>query len=131
MKITTRFIYGLRMVTYIRQRKGPVRMSEMTAELGISKKYLEKLAHCLTGKGILSTVRGPAGGYKIDPFRRTLSLYDLYIALEGDVEQGLCYRNSKCNSADCSTMNILNGLNKHIKEYLKKHDLLCTEKGVL
>ena len=59
--------YALRAVSYIaeHQGEGPVPVSSIAKALGAPRNYLSKILHQLRSLGVLSAVRGTAGGYRL------------------------------------------------------------------
>jgi len=69
--------YALRAVLHLAQYSSqrPVRVGEMAAELRIPQNYLSKILHQLARAGVLLSLRGKAGGFRlaIAPARLPLS----------------------------------------------------------
>lgn len=59
--------YALRAVVHLAEREDSarVRVDEMAGELGIPRNYLSKILHQLVRAGILESVRGPRGGFRL------------------------------------------------------------------
>jgi Rrf2 family protein len=59
--------YALRAVLYLAERgeTDPVRVGEMARALGLPQNYLSKTLHALVRSGVLSSVRGPQGGFRL------------------------------------------------------------------
>jgi len=59
--------YALRALTYL-ARHGtdePVRVDTVAEELDLPRNYLSKILHNLTRSGLLDSLRGPNGGFKL------------------------------------------------------------------
>jgi len=67
MRLTTKSEYSLLALIYIARnaRKGYVKVEDICAEYGISKKYLEHLLMILRQSRFLKTKRGAGGGYAL------------------------------------------------------------------
>src|SRR5687767_13099605 len=61
--------YALRAVSYIaeHQDQGPVPVSEIAKALSAPQNYLSKTLHRLGALGVLESVRGVQGGYRLGP----------------------------------------------------------------
>ena len=59
--------YALRAVLFIAEHEGEgfVSVREMTEELDVPQNYLSKTLHRLAGAGVLRSVRGPRGGFRL------------------------------------------------------------------
>ena len=77
MKLSTRSTYGMRALVELglASGKGPVSASAIARRQGLSAAYLEQLLHRLKREGLISSVRGPRGGYVLakDPQRITMA----------------------------------------------------------
>ena len=129
MKITTRFIYGLKFLEYIYKKDDIIKMDEVVSHLNISKKYLEKISRRLQKNGIIETVRGPNGGYKLCENRDGINLYSVYIALEDKIEEGICFEKKICRAKHCETSKILEDINKNVIKYMRNKNLISYFEG--
>ncbi|MEM5494590.1 Rrf2 family transcriptional regulator [Hoeflea sp. AS16] len=57
---------------------------------GVSTSYLLKHLQALSGAGILATVPGPRGGYRLARVPRSISLLDIVLAVEGPAPAFRC-----------------------------------------
>ena len=99
-------------------------MKDASAALFISKKYLEKISRDLQQKNIIITVRGPKGGYKLSENIKQLTAFDLYNALEGDIEDGKCFENGTCITKSCNVKDFLEEINLEIKRSMLKKRII-------
>lgn len=85
MKFSTKGTYGLRAVVELAARygEGPVSLSAVAAEQGISEAYLEQLMRSLKAAGIVFTARGKTGGYQLKREPQSISVREVLEALEG------------------------------------------------
>jgi Rrf2 family protein len=92
MRITTQGEYGLRCVLYIigRRVKGPVSIAEISREESLPRSYVEQLLIKLRRSGILESVRGVNGGYKLAKDPSKITIKDIIVALEGDTFKIIC-----------------------------------------
>ncbi len=104
MKLSTRGKYGLYAMYYLAQHKddGPQTLQSIAA-IGVPKQYLEQLLGSLRRAGLVSTVRGAQGGYKIAMPPEEVTLRTIIDAMEGPVELSECTSDeSGCGRAcDC------------------------------
>ena len=77
MKLSTRSTYGMRALIELAltSGRGPVSASLIAARQDLSVAYLEQLLHRLKRRGIVTSVRGPRGGYALarEPQRITMA----------------------------------------------------------
>lgn len=101
-EIPTRVRYALRALTDIGEGNNEkVSIQQISENQGISKKYLENIFHQLKKAGILSSVRGPDGGYRLAKNPEKISIYDIIAALEGPLDMVHCLD----NEGNCSRVN--------------------------
>ena len=57
--------YAMRAMIYLGERegRGPVRVDEVAEALDVPRNYLSKILHALVKRGLLSSMRGPRGGF--------------------------------------------------------------------
>ncbi len=123
MKISTKGRYALRMMMdlAISASGECVSLRDVAERQGISMKYMEQIVSGLTKSGLLLSVRGPQGGYKL---ARKLSEYtvgDILRVTEGNLAPVACLETevNECARADvCSTIAVWEGLYKVIENYV-------------
>ncbi len=123
MKISTKGLYAMRILIDLAMNrdKGYITLTELAERQHISKKYLEQIVPLLGAAGILETVRGNKGGYKLAKEPSGLTVGDVLRLTENTLSPVMCTSASdeRCPySADCTTVSIWDGLNKVINEYL-------------
>ena len=71
--------YALNAVLYLAEHDDgtPVNTAVMAQALGIPQNYLSKTLHALARGGILTSVRGPAGGFRLAREPRRVSLLEI------------------------------------------------------
>lgn len=65
--------------------KGPVSLAELSARQGRSVSYLEQVFSKLMKAGLVESVRGPGGGYKVVSLDTSLS--DINLAITGELPE--------------------------------------------
>jgi Rrf2 family protein len=71
--------YALRAVIHLAQHEGegPVRVEDVATALSVPRNYLSKILHALVKRGILASLRGPKGGFRLALPSELVSLYDV------------------------------------------------------
>ena len=86
MKLSTRSTYGIRALVELAlaSGRGPVSAAAIAKRQDLSVAYLEQLLHRLKKRGLVSSIRGPRGGYVLarDPGRITMA--DVVGVLDGE-----------------------------------------------
>ena len=106
MKLSTKGRYGLRAVVDLALygEEGTVSLSSISERESISLSYLEQLIPKLRKAGIVTSVRGAQGGYKLAKPATEISVGDILRALEGDLNPVDCAEvmggQSSCQGAE-------------------------------
>lgn len=85
MKITTKGRYGLTIMIELAKQKasGPLALKAIATEHHLSVHYLEQLAALLRNAGLITSVRGAYGGYKLAKPAEHIKAGHIIRALEG------------------------------------------------
>jgi len=122
MRITTRGRYGLRAMIELARHRGPtpLMMGEIARALGISRKYLHAQLRSLKDEGLVTSVRGSAGGYHLTRPASEITVAEIISALEGCDSLVDCVEDpeacDRCN--ECITRGLWRDLGKVIQSYL-------------
>ena len=123
MKISTRGRYALRfMIDLAQQGDGSyVPLRDVSKRQDISIKYLEQITALLSKFGLLHSVRGPQGGYRLSKSPSEYTVGDILRITEGNMAPVACLETEEnlCERAgSCATLKIWEGLEKVVNEYL-------------
>lgn len=128
MIISTKGRYALRFLADVAEHQGSgfVPLKDVAARQEISEKYLEIVVKELVKGGLLDTLRGKGGGYRLNRLPEEYSVKAIIERMEGPLapvaclepEQGACPR-----SKDCRTLQLWQGLDKVISDYLTQFTL--------
>ncbi len=100
MKLSTKGRYGLRALIDLALygEKEAVSIQSISARQMISDSYLEQLVRKLKKAGLVTSVRGAQGGYRLAKPAQEISVGDVLRALEGSIEAVSC---GDENNANC------------------------------
>ena len=105
----------------LRQSDGPVTLAGISERQGISLSYLEQLFGKLRRHALVSSVRGPGGGYTLARAMETISVADVIIAVDEPLDATQCGGKENCHGEEdgrCMTHELWSNLNKRMFEYL-------------
>ena len=102
MNISTKGRYGLRAMLDIAQNglEKPVTLSAISARQDISDGYLEQLVAPLKKAGLVISVRGAQGGYKLSRPAEEITVGEVFRALEGPIAITACSTEDFSNDCD-------------------------------
>lgn len=85
MRLTTKSRYGTRLILDLALygKDAPIRLSEISKRQGISLKYLEKIIRQMRKAGLVESVRGPYGGYRLAKPPGEISVGQIVRVMEG------------------------------------------------
>lgn len=87
MKISTKGRYGLTIMMDLAKRygQGPIPLKSVAERHGLSEHYLEQLIAPLRNAGLVRSVRGAYGGYKLAKNPEDITAGDIIRVLEGPI----------------------------------------------
>ena len=100
MKINTKIRYGLRMVIAIAQANKLVNTTELGSSMRVSPKYLRKLAGPLEKAGLITSVQGIYGGYKLGKNPEEITIRMILDAYHEQLSWTDCVLGKKCELRD-------------------------------
>lgn len=123
MKISTKGRYALRVMLDIAQygENENVSLKEISAREGISVKYLEQIVAQLGKLGLLKSVRGPLGGYRLARLPKEYTVGEILRVTEGSLAPVACLdsdRNECERYLECPTIKVWEGLYEVINKYV-------------
>ncbi len=124
MKISTKGRYGLRIMLDLALNDGtkPRMIHQIAKSQQISEKYISRLIIKLRKAGMVSSIRGAKGGYRIAQTPETLTLLEILEAMEGPVSIVGCVRHpGSCKvTEECAAREIWCTLNEEIRSSMAK-----------
>lgn len=121
MKLTTKGRYAVTAMLdlALHYDKGAVTLADIARRQGISLSYLEQLFAKLRRSGLVDSVRGPGGGYNLatDPSR--ISVADIIVAINENIDATRCGGEKNCHGDEtCLTHQLWEDLSVQIYDFL-------------
>ena len=92
---------------------------EIASGLDVSLAHLSKVLRRLERAGIVTSARGPNGGFRLARNPSKIKLLEIYEEFEGPIATDDCLLNTKaCSSPICALDPLLSKLNKQVRKYL-------------
>ncbi len=128
MKLSTRGRYGVRLMVdlAVHESESPILLKDIAARQEISEKYLWQLISPLQKAGLIDSIRGARGGYKLAKSPKDITLKDVIVILEGSMCIVACVDNAEmCNrSGVCVTRDVWEEISKKVMGVLEAVSLL-------
>ncbi len=109
----------------------PVTLAGISDRQAISLSYLEQLFSRLRRNGLVKSVRGPGGGYRLAKNQAEISVSQIISAVDELIDATQCAGKENCRDEQrCMTHDLWSSLNDKILEYLSSvslADLVATQ----
>ena len=126
MRLTTKGRYAVTAMLdlAIHARQGPVSLNDISGRQGISLSYLEQLFAKLRRSGLVASVRGPGGGYRLSREDGEINVADIVDAVNESMDATRCQRKGDCqDGVECLTHHLWMDLSDQIHAFLKSISL--------
>jgi Rrf2 family transcriptional regulator, iron-sulfur cluster assembly transcription factor len=133
MRLTTkgRFAVTAMVDLAMRQNRGPVTLAAISERQHISLSYLEQLFGKLRRAKLVSSVRGPGGGYNLAQPPQQITVAQIVTAVDEPLDATQCGGKENCHDdRRCMTHDLWATLNDKMYEYLdsvKLSDLVAQQ----
>ncbi|MDS4013341.1 MAG: Fe-S cluster assembly transcriptional regulator IscR [Candidatus Accumulibacter sp.] len=121
MRLTTKGRFAVTAMVDLAQRcsEGPVSLAGISERQKISLSYLEQLFGKLRRYGLVSSVRGPGGGYRLARAVGEMTVTDIIRAVDEPLDATQCRGKENCREDErCMTHDLWSTLNDKMFEYL-------------
>jgi len=135
MRLTTkgRFAVTAMVDLAMRQNRGPVTLAGISERQHISLSYLEQLFGKLRRAKLVSSVRGPGGGYNLAKAAPAISVAEIVVAVDEPLDATQCGGKENCaDDKRCMTHDLWATLNEKMYDYLSSvtlADLVAHQSG--
>jgi Rrf2 family iron-sulfur cluster assembly transcriptional regulator len=122
MRLTTkgRFAVTAMIDVAMHSQTGPATLAGVSERQKISLSYLEQLFGKLRRAGLVASVRGPGGGYRVARPHGAISVADVIVAVDEPIDATQCGGQENCHDdRRCMTHELWANLNERILDYLQ------------
>ena len=126
MRLTTkgRFAVTAMVDLSMRNSRGPVTLAAISERQHISLSYLEQLFGKLRRAKLVTSVRGPGGGYCLAKATPNISMAEIITAVDEPIDATQCGGKENCNDDQrCVTHDLWATLNEKVYDYLSSVSL--------
>ncbi len=135
MKLTTKGRYAVTAMLdlALHYENGPITLAEIAQRQGISLSYLEQLFSRLRRQTLVTSVRGPGGGYRLGRDAKDIYIGEVIQAVDENMDTTRCGGAHNCQENErCLTHDLWQDLSGQIYSYLNKISLqdMMNRRGV-
>ena len=126
MKLSTKGRYAVTAMLdlALHYDKGHIALSEISARQGISLSYLEQLFAQLRRDGLVTSSRGPGGGYRLGREAGEISVAEVINAVHENIDATRCGGKGTCQDGEeCLTHKLWEDLSGQIHDFLSSISL--------
>lgn len=125
LKISQATSLALHTMVFLAERPdAQVSTREIAATLRRSEYHLAKVLQRLTRAGLVRSVRGPKGGFRLLDGWEGITLLQIYEAMEGPLLPGNCISGEPvCTRVKCIMGGLTRMVNRQVMDYLNKTSL--------
>jgi len=137
MRLTSKGRYAVSAMVDLKNQheNGPITLSAISERQFISLSYLEQLFRRLRENGLVTSVRGPGGGYLLARDAADISVADIIRAVNEPVRTTMCENGIRgCHRGQrCDTHQLWESLGLHIYRFMDSVSLeqVCARDAVL
>lgn len=121
MRLTSKGRYAVTAMldVALNSQQNPVPLADISERQGISLSYLEQLFSKLRKAGLVASVRGPGGGYRLGAEASTISIGTVIAAVDESVDATKCHGKGDCQGGTrCLTHTLWCDLSSRISDFL-------------
>ena len=126
MKLTAKGRYAVTAMLdlAVHEDGGPISLADISERQGISLSYLEQLFAKLRRNGLVKSVRGPGGGYKLSRNSSLIFVAEIIDSVDENVDVTKCRGRADCQGGEtCLTHELWSDLSEQIHTFLSNIDL--------
>lgn len=123
MRLTTRGRYAVTAMLdlALHDKQGAISLAEIAGRQGISLSYLEQLFARLRRSGLVDSVRGPGGGYTLALPPEDISVAEIVVAINENIDATRCGGGENCMGEErCLTHQLWEELSQRIYGFLNE-----------
>jgi Rrf2 family transcriptional regulator, iron-sulfur cluster assembly transcription factor len=124
MRLSTkgRFAVTAMLDVALRQKNGPVALSDISARHQISLSYLEQMFSKLRTSGLVKSTRGPGGGYALGHGAEEITVADIIGAVEGrgdEINASVAITQAAAQGVADVTQQLWNAFDARMEDYMQ------------
>ena len=125
IKMSEAMAIALHSMIYIANRENELcTVKDIAENFGISENHLSKVLQRLVKCGLLTSVKGPKGGFSILSGAKNTTFMEIYQLIEGKPQQHNCLFNASKNDCQkCIMSNLVDKLTSEFVDYMENNKI--------
>ncbi len=122
MKLTTKGRYAVTAMLdlAVHAQSGPIKLVDISDRQGISLSYLEQLFARLRKQRLVSSFRGPGGGYQLARSMHHINVAEVITAVNESIDATRCMGRGGCQQGEtCLTHHLWMDLSEQLQHFLR------------
>ncbi len=111
------------MILLAQNRDEPVSVKYMSKRLDVSANHLSKVMQRLVKSGLVNSIKGNRGGFKLGISPGKVSLLDIYESIDGKFSPSSCLLDKNKCEHECILGGLVKSVNKQVEEHFKNTKL--------
>jgi Rrf2 family protein len=117
-------LIGMHSMVLIADSKEQLNADKIAERLEASRHHVAKVLQRLVKSNLLTSQRGPTGGFELNKKPQDISLYDIFVCIEGEIEESHCMLDVKvCPNNKCLLGKFGSKATADFIKYLKENKL--------
>ncbi len=115
---------GVHSLIILARKNKPMNAIQLADRIGSTKFHVAKVLQRLVKDGILTSMRGPTGGFTLNKQPPEIRIFDLYRSIEGEIDYGECNHTNPVTPIDkCIRETIVKKMTDEFVNYMKDHSV--------
>lgn len=124
LKISEAASLALHAMTIMAHKKDElVSVKNVSKDLSVSANHLSKVMQRLVKAGLVKSIKGYGGGFKITKSPEEITFLEIYEAIDGKFQPTNCLLNKPSCTQKCIMGDLLTSLNSQVEEFFSKTKL--------
>jgi len=113
---------GMHSLIILAREKKPMNAIQLSKRIGSTKFHVAKVLQRLVKDGMLSSMRGPTGGFRLTKEPSEITVFNIYRSIEGEIDYDECTHTNPVTPIDkCIRETIVKKMTEDFVNYMKDH----------
>lgn len=113
---------GMHSLIILARENKPMNAIQLSERIGSTKFHVAKVLQRLVKDGMLSSMRGPTGGFSLTKDPTEITVFNIYRSIEGEIDYDECTHTNPVTPIDkCIRETIVKKMTEDFVNYMKDH----------